>query len=120
LSIEDTICQPKGVLYVLDANEDWKERGLGKFCLNKHENQSHLVIRSNTVFRTILNVKLFPGMQVFVMQEHFIRFGALETNTNEDGEVETKMMNYALKLRNSSTAQEMCKKINESIPRHFL
>jgi hypothetical protein len=59
-------------------------------------------------------------MQVFVMQERFIRFGALETNTNEDGVVETKMMNYALKLRSNSTAQEVCNKINESIPRHYL
>jgi hypothetical protein len=120
LSIEDTICQTEGVLYVLDANDGWKERGSGKFLLNKHENQSHLVMRSDAVFRTILNVKLFPGIQVFVMQERFIRFGTLETNTNEDGVVETKMTNYALKLRSSSTTQEVCNKINEHIPRHFL
>jgi hypothetical protein len=50
------------------------------------------------------------------MQDIFIRFGARETNTNEDGRVETKMMNYALKLRSSTTAQEMCLKINANIP----
>jgi hypothetical protein len=47
---------------VLDANQDWKEHGAGKFLLNNHENQSHLIMRAKTIFRTILGVKRFPEM----------------------------------------------------------
>ncbi|KAI8890218.1 PH domain-like protein [Backusella circina FSU 941] len=113
---EDTICQTKGKLYVMDNTQNWKERGVGTFRLNKHENESRLVMRTDSVYRLILNLKLFPGMKIFIMQDKFIRFGTLETETNEDGTSETKLVNYALKLGSASTAQEICQHIISCIP----
>lgn len=87
---------------MLDANEDWKEYGTGQFRLNNVGNEHHVVVHRRKVHRIILKVKLFLKIQVFFMQGNVIRFGTPETNTNEDGKVETKMVNCALKLRSST------------------
>jgi hypothetical protein len=73
-------------------------------------------MRTDSVYRLILNLKLFPGMKVFIMQEKFIRFGTLQTETNMDGKSETKLVNYALKLSSANTAQEICQHITSCIP----
>jgi hypothetical protein len=39
----------------------------------------------------------------------------LETKTNDDGKIEIKMVNCALKLGSSTTAQEICLETNANI-----
>lgn len=78
--------------------------------------QTRLVMRADSVFRVILNLLLFEGMKVFIMQDKFVRFAGFETETKEDGTSETKMVNYALKLSNSAVAKELCDQIISCIP----
>lgn len=122
---EDTIFQTKAKLLVLDtASGNWKERGVGTFRINMREEetrnvlQTRLVMRTDSVYRVILNLLLFEGMKVFIMQDKFVRFAGFEKETKEDGTVETKLISYALKLSNPSVAHEVCERITEHIPRH--
>lgn len=118
---EDTIYQTKAKLLVLDqASGNWKERGVGTFRINMKEEkdtiQTRLVMRTDSVFRLILNLLLFQGMKVFIMQEKFVRFAGFETETKEDGSVDTKLVSFALKLSNPTIAKEVCNQINDCIP----
>jgi Ran-binding protein 3 len=119
---EDTVYQTKGKLLVLDTRTgNWKERGVGTFRINMKEDakkvlQTRLVMRTDSVYRVILNLLLFEGMKVFIMQDKFVRFAGFETETKEDGTVETKLISFALKLSNPNVAQEVCDRINEHIP----
>lgn len=106
------------------ATGNWKERGVGTFRINMKEEetkkvlQTRLVMRTDSVYRVILNLLLFEGMKVFIMQDKFVRFAGFETETKEDGTVETKLISFALKLSNPSIAHEVCDRIIEHIPRH--
>lgn len=118
---EDTIYQTKAKLLVLDtASGNWKERGVGTLRINMKEEetklQTRLVMRADSVFRVILNLLLFEGMKVFIMQDKFVRFAGFETETKEDGTSETKLVSYALKLSNSTIARELCDQIIACIP----
>jgi Ran-binding protein 3 len=73
-------------------------------------------MRTDSVYRVILNLLLFEGMKVFIMQDKFVRFGGFEAEQKEDGTVETKLVSFALKLSNSATARELCDQINRCIP----
>ncbi|KAI8887444.1 hypothetical protein K501DRAFT_283258 [Backusella circina FSU 941] len=105
---EEVICQTKGRLY--------KEHRAGIFRLNKSEKASRLVMRTDSVYRLILNAKIFPGIKVSVKQDKFVCFGTMETETNENGTSETKLVNYALKLGSPSAAQNICQHIISCIP----
>ncbi|KAG1147877.1 hypothetical protein G6F37_003710 [Rhizopus arrhizus] len=120
---EDTIYQTKAKLLILDGSSgNWKERGVGTFRINVKEEenkstpQTRLVMRADSVYRLILNLLLFQGMKVFIMQEKFVRFAGFEKDTKEDGTSETKLVNFALKLSNSAVAKEVCETINAHIP----
>ncbi|KAI9246126.1 hypothetical protein BY458DRAFT_79676, partial [Sporodiniella umbellata] len=119
---ENTIYQTKAKLLILDGNTgNWKERGVGSFRINTKEEdkstpQTRLVMRADSVYRLILNLLLFPGMKVFIMQEKFVRFAGFEKSTKEDGTEETKLVNFALKLSNSSVAQDVFETISAHLP----
>lgn len=115
---EDTIYQTKGKLLVLDTTTgNWKERGVGTFRINMKEEdkklQTRLVMRTDSVFRVILNLLLFEGMKVFIMQDKFVRFAGFE---KQDDNAETKLVSYALKLSNPTIANEVCDQIISCIP----
>ncbi|KAI8979249.1 hypothetical protein BDF20DRAFT_912873 [Mycotypha africana] len=118
---EDTIYQVKGKLFILQDSA-WKERGVGTFRINLREDeqsgkvQTRLVMRTESVFRVILNLLLFEGMKVFLMQEKFVRFAGFETEKKEDGTTETKLVSYALRLNNPAIAQETADYIRAHIP----
>jgi RanBP1 domain len=110
---EYTVHTVKAKLLVMDGKSDnWKERGTGTLRINTkktHGNSStRLVMRADSVFRVILNVPLFVGMKVWIMQEKFVRFAAFETvESVESGDKKddaatsgsTKLVNYALKVK---------------------
>ncbi|KAI7907871.1 putative death-receptor fusion protein-domain-containing protein [Cokeromyces recurvatus] len=88
---EDTVYQTRAKLFTLDtASGNWKERGVGIFRINvKDEDeekgmQARLVMRTDSVYRLILNLLLFEGMKVFIMQDKFVRFAGFESETKED------------------------------------
>jgi hypothetical protein len=120
---EDTIYQTKAKLLILDtATNNWKERGVGTIRINMKEEenspklQARLIMRADSVFRVILNLLLFEGMKVFIMQDKFVRFAGFETETKENGTSETKLISYALKLSNATIARELCDQIISCIP----
>ncbi|ORE07385.1 PH domain-like protein [Rhizopus microsporus var. microsporus] len=119
---EHTIFQTKAKLLILDGpSGNWKERGVGTFRINvKEENksapQARLVMRTDSVYRLILNLLLFEGMKVFIMQEKFVRFAGFEKTTKEDGSSDTKLVNFALKLSNPSVAKEVYETIMAHVP----
>ncbi|KAG0187545.1 hypothetical protein DFQ28_006134, partial [Apophysomyces sp. BC1034] len=120
---ETTIYQTKAKLLVLDtATGNWKERGSGTMRINTAENAekrsvlTRLVMRADSVFRVILNVQIFAGMQVFIMQEKFVRFAGFETEIKEDGETEQKLVNYALRVSNAAAAEELRNQIASCVP----
>ena len=120
---EDTIYQTKAKLLVLDtASSAWKERGVGTFRINMKEEetkkvlQTRLVMRTDSVYRVILNLLLFEGMKVFIMQDKFVRFAGFETETKEDGTTETRLTSFALRCSNPSIAKEVCEQIISCIP----
>lgn len=68
-------------------------------------------MRADSVFRVIMNIPLFVGMKVWIMQEKFVRFAAFETVESVEGgdkkddtaaSGSTKLVNYALKVRSST------------------
>jgi hypothetical protein len=102
---EQTVYQHKAKLLVLDTKSNhWKERGSGTFRINVKNatSQARLVMRTDSVYRLILNLLLFPEIKVFLMQERFVRFAGFESETKEDGSLETKLVNYALKVNENS------------------
>ncbi|KAL0078458.1 hypothetical protein J3Q64DRAFT_1766441 [Phycomyces blakesleeanus] len=121
---ERTVYQTKAKLLALDTQSgNWKERGSGTLHINMKDTnrigaQQHtrLVMRADSVYRVILNLALFPGMKVFIMQEKFVRFAGFETETKENGETEAVLVNYALRVRDPSAAQELCDQITMCIP----
>jgi Ran-binding protein 3 len=107
---EYTVHTVKAKLLVIDgSSENWKERGTGTLRINTKKTDGNtatpLVMRADSVFRVILNVPLFAGMKVWIMQEKFVRFAGFETvEPSESAEKKdetvgsTKLVNYALKV----------------------
>ncbi|RUP45353.1 hypothetical protein BC936DRAFT_148280 [Jimgerdemannia flammicorona] len=107
---ESTIYQVKAKLYVMDAQQQWKERGIGNLRLNMRRNNRHavrLVMRADSVFRVILNVPLFPGMSCELAQEKFVRIIVIE-----DGH----LTQFAIKVSNKNIAEELYETLRMSIP----
>ncbi|RHZ89010.1 hypothetical protein Glove_19g39 [Diversispora epigaea] len=66
-------------LYCMDGQ--WKERGVGTLRLNYPKNNKkspRLVMRSDNVFRVILNVALFNRMHIERSQDKFVKLIAFE------------------------------------------
>ncbi|CAG8474838.1 986_t:CDS:2 [Diversispora eburnea] len=69
----------KAKLYCLDG--EWKERGIGTLRLNypkDNEKSPRLVMRTDNVFKVILNIILFHGMHIERSQDKFIKLFAYE------------------------------------------
>ncbi|CAO3595270.1 unnamed protein product [Absidia cylindrospora] len=123
---ENTVYQTKAKLLILDSTtNNWKERGAGTLRINvkemesaegKGSSQTRLVMRTDSVYRLILNLLLFGEMKVFIMQDRFVRFAGFESETKEDGSMDTKLVNYALKVTNPFAAQELHYQISSRIP----
>ncbi|ORZ05816.1 hypothetical protein BCR42DRAFT_427822 [Absidia repens] len=123
---ENTVYQTKAKLLILDSTtSNWKERGAGTLRINvkemestegKGSSQTRLVMRTDSVYRLILNLLLFSEMKAFIMQDRFVRFAGFESETKEDGSVDTKLVNYALKVTNPFAAQELHYQISSRIP----
>jgi len=126
---EYTVHTVKAKLLVIDgSSENWKERGTGTLRINTKKTNGNtaarLVMRADSVFRVILNVPLFAGMKVWIMQEKFVRFAGFETvEPSESAEKKdetvgsTKLVNYALKVGSSSSAQDLYDMIIAHLPR---
>ncbi|KAH8553415.1 hypothetical protein BGW37DRAFT_555485 [Umbelopsis sp. PMI_123] len=128
---EYTVHTVKAKLLVMDGNSDnWKERGTGNLRINTKKTNGHsatrLVMRADSVFRVILNVPLFAGMKIWIMQEKFVRFAAFETvEPTEGGDKKdeaatsgsTKLVNYALKVGSATSAQDLYDMIIAHLPR---
>lgn len=109
---EYTVHSVKAKLLVIDGKSDnWKERGTGTLRINTKKTDgtsaTRLIMRADSVFRVILNVPLFPGMKVWIMQEKFVRFAAFEqADPSEDKKKDDdssalgsrKLVNYAVKV----------------------
>lgn len=105
-------------MFVLDTvSGGWKERGAGTVRINQKEEddklQTRLVMRTDSVYRVILNLLLFEGMKVFIMQDKFVRFAGFE---KQDDSSEPKLVSYALRLSNPSIANELCGEIMNCVP----
>ncbi|KAI7816326.1 hypothetical protein BC939DRAFT_52596 [Gamsiella multidivaricata] len=79
---EMNIYQTKGKLYAdTEKNHAWKERGKGTFKVNvsrKDTKLARLVMRTDGVLRLILNVAIFPDMNVVITGEKYVRFIGIE------------------------------------------
>lgn len=64
-------------------------------------------MRAEGVLRLILNVSLFPGMQVELAQDKFVRFVGLE-----DGQ----LIHFALKVSNPAAGTGLFRAIKAQIP----
>jgi Ran-binding protein 3 len=108
---EYTVHTVKAKLLVIDGKSDnWKERGTGTLRINTKKTNgtsaTRLLMRADSVFRVILNVPLFSGMKVWIMQEKFVRFAAFEqaepSEEKKDDESSAlgsrKLVNYAVKV----------------------
>ncbi|KAF9926860.1 hypothetical protein FBU30_003650, partial [Linnemannia zychae] len=89
---EMTIYQTKGKLYAdTEKTMAWKERGKGTFKINvgrRDTKLARLVMRTDGVLRLILNMSIFPEMNVAITGDKYIRFMGFE-----DG----KPLSYLLK-----------------------
>lgn len=106
---EDTVASARAKLYSLAENQVWKERGTGAIKINVHKPSAsaRLVMRLDAVFKLILNVKLFPGMQCHLDQERFLRVVAMEP----DG-----LTHFLLKFGNAAEAHAFLTRLQEHIP----
>ncbi|KAG0041262.1 hypothetical protein BGZ83_002079 [Gryganskiella cystojenkinii] len=91
---EINICSTKGKLYAdADKSQTWKERGRGTFKVNvgrKDAKIARLVMRADGVLRLILNVGIFPDMNVIITGDKYIRFVGVESG---------KPVSFLLKVR---------------------
>ncbi|KAF9912989.1 hypothetical protein BX616_010190 [Lobosporangium transversale] len=109
---EINIYQTKGKLYAdSDKTHTWKERGKGTFKVNvgQHDTKvARLVMRADGVLRLILNVAIFPDMNVVITGEKYIRFIGIE-----DG----KPISFLLKVKDAVVASEVVDAINHASER---
>ncbi|KAJ1980968.1 hypothetical protein H4R34_002253 [Dimargaris verticillata] len=108
---EDTLYQTKCKLYELDEAMQWRERGAGVLKVNqqvKDPDAVRLVMRTDVVFKVILNAKLFSGMSCELAQDRFVRFGVVDANRS--------LKTYAIKASTKDAAKALHETIVLSIP----
>ncbi|KAF9292045.1 hypothetical protein BGZ68_000613 [Mortierella alpina] len=109
---EMNIYQTKGKLFTdADKTHSWKERGKGTFKVNvsrRDTKLARLVMRTDGVLRLILNVAIFPDMNVVVTGEKYVRFIGIE-----DG----KPIPFLLKVKDASVAEDIVRSINRAVER---
>ncbi|KAI1306690.1 hypothetical protein EDD11_004693 [Mortierella claussenii] len=109
---EISIYQTKGKLYAdTDKTHAWKERGKGTFKVNvdQHDTKlARLVMRADGVLRLILNVAIFPDMNVVVTGDKYVRFIGIE---------EGKPISFLLKVKDATVANEVVEGIKRATER---
>ncbi|KAF9272132.1 hypothetical protein BGZ88_005154 [Linnemannia elongata] len=109
---EMTIFQTKGKLYAdTEKTHSWKERGKGTFKVNvgrRDTKVARLVMRTDGVLRLILNVSIFPEMNVTITGDKYIRFMGVE---------EGAPLPFLLKVKDAATAEEVVQNINRAAER---
>ncbi|KAI9490498.1 hypothetical protein BDB00DRAFT_551685 [Zychaea mexicana] len=117
---EDTLYQTKAKLYEMEGTTgNWKERGVGTLRIKQHKENSErrrVVMRADSVYRLILNIRLVSWLKFEIMQERFVRFGAIEMETNENGTAERKFRSFALKVANPTAADDLLNNLVSSLP----
>ncbi|KAG8959518.1 hypothetical protein FRC03_007886 [Tulasnella sp. 419] len=108
---ENTKYQVRARLYQLDTRGTYKERGTGVLKINvrkSDERGARIVMRTDGVYRLILNVLLFPGIHFRVGQDpRYIRLTSIEYGVP---------INYAIRVSNAKIAQELYDNIESCIP----
>jgi hypothetical protein len=101
----------------LNKRQRWIKRGAGTLLLDKNGEETRLLMLNETTdVRVMLNLRLFFGMKAFIMEERSICFNLFDTMKDIYGKAEVKLVNYAIKVDDAKTAQQICKHINTSIP----
>ncbi|KAI8148531.1 hypothetical protein BJV82DRAFT_592430 [Fennellomyces sp. T-0311] len=99
---ENTLYQTKAKLYEMDGTTgSWKERGVGTLRIKEHKEDTlrrRVVMRADSVYRLILNIRLVSWLKFDIMQEKFVQFGAIEMGATEDGKSEKRFRKFALKV----------------------
>ncbi|KAG0286872.1 hypothetical protein BGZ96_009097 [Linnemannia gamsii] len=109
---EMTIFQTKGKLYAdAEKSHTWKERGKGTFKINvgrRDTKVARLVMRTDGVLRLILNISIFPEMNVTITGDKYICFTGVE---------EGAPLSFLLKVKDAETAEEVVQNINRAAER---
>ncbi|KAG0378148.1 hypothetical protein BGX24_004613 [Mortierella sp. AD032] len=111
---EMTIYQTKGKLYAdAEKTKTWKERGKGTFKVNvgrRDTKVARLVMRTDGVLRLILNITIFPEMNISISGDKYIYFMGIE---------EGKPISFLLKVKDAATADEVVQHINRAADRQL-
>ncbi|KAG5518525.1 hypothetical protein PMAC_002921 [Pneumocystis sp. 'macacae'] len=119
---EETIYSTRARLYVMDSDiKDWKERGIGMLRVNIEQTKgvitrSRLVMRTDAVYKVILNVPLFKEMMIEGGNSN--TFGSmgldkfLKIIVMENG----KPTQFAIKVKDEIIAQQLRKYILSAMP----
>ncbi|KAG0228771.1 hypothetical protein BGX31_006449 [Mortierella sp. GBA43] len=109
---EVNIYQTKGKLYAdLEKTHSWKERGKGTFKINvnrKDVGSARLVMRTDGVLRLILNIAIFPTMNMVITGDKYVRFIGIE---------EGKPISFLLKVKDAVVANEVVDNVARAIDR---
>ncbi|KAF9962033.1 hypothetical protein BGZ72_000100 [Mortierella alpina] len=109
---EMNIYQTKGKLFAdTEKTHSWKERGKGTFKVNvgrRDAKVARLVMRTDGVLRLILNVAIFPDMNVVITGDKYIRFIGIE-----DG----KPIPFLLKVKDATVAEDVVRSIDRAVER---
>ncbi len=66
----------------MDEEQQWRERGVGILRVNEKKGATEtvrLVMRTEAVFKLILNVRIIPNMPCEIVQDIFLRIVGCET-----------------------------------------
>ncbi|KAG0320449.1 hypothetical protein BGZ97_000161 [Linnemannia gamsii] len=109
---EMTIYQTKGKLYAdAEKTHTWKERGKGTFKINvgrRDTKVARLVMRTDGVLRLILNVSIFPEMNVTITGDKYICFMGIEGGAP---------LSFLLKVKDAVIAEEIVQNIHRAAER---
>lgn len=105
---EEELFRTRAKLYSLEQNVDnmrWKERGVGTFKLNKHEESQkvRLLMRTEATLRVVLNTSLFPQFRVDRATERSIRFQGFDPDKPEN----EKGTSYLLRLSTKDATEDL-------------
>ncbi|KAG2218681.1 hypothetical protein INT45_013347 [Circinella minor] len=116
---EDTLYQTRAKLYEME-HDNWKERGLGTLRIKQHKKnnqQRRVIMRADSVYRLILNVRLVSYLKFDINQEKFVQFLLIEKEENNEGKIENRFRKFALKVSNASAAEELLHQLVSALPK---
>ncbi|RKP36146.1 hypothetical protein BJ085DRAFT_36889 [Dimargaris cristalligena] len=107
---ETTLCSAKCKLYAMDDGMTWRERGTGTVKVNQRNDDPksvRLVMRTDVVFKVVLNVKVTSHMSCELAQDRFLRMSTVDPTSG--------VQNYALRVLSKPLAQDMFDTITKAI-----